>query len=240
MNFTRTFLAVTAIGALISCTDKATPAVSTTDRTATRSDGDWVTLIGSDQSTLANWEMYSQDQIEGWELKNGELHANGAGWDARKDLVTKRDYEDFELELEWRIDSANSSGIFYHVNKDGVHEIYELAPEYQVMDDRNWPSPLEPNQKVAGNYAMHGTSVDATKPFGQWNAARIKVKGDHVEHWLNGQKVVEFEKGDPDWQSRKAGGKWADVADYASAKTGRIGLQNAGKVAYRNVRIREL
>ncbi len=240
MNFTRRILFAFAASALLACTDRATPDVSDADATSVETAGEWTTLLDADPASLENWEMYSQSEIEGWELVDGELHADGAGWDARKDLVTKQDYEDFELALEWRIDSANSSGIFYHVNKDGTHEIYELAPEYQVMDDRNWPAELEPNQKVAGNYAMHETAVDASRPFGEWNTTRIIVRGPHVEHWLNGQKVVEFEQGDADWQSRKAAGKWATVDDYASAKTGRIGLQNAGKVSYRNIRIREL
>ncbi len=240
MKFTETFILALAAGSLIGCSDKVSPDPTAVDPNGSAGGSEWITLLGEDPADLSNWEMYSQATIEGWRMTNGVLEADGAGWDAKKDLVTKEDYENFELELEWRIDSANSSGIFYHVNKDGIHEIYELAPEYQVIDDANWPSELEPNQRVAGNYAMHETTVDARKPFGEWNATRIKVQGPHVEHWLNGQKVVEFEKGDADWQSRKASGKWAEVDDYASAKTGRIGLQNAGKVAYRNVRIREL
>lgn len=200
---------------------------------------DWVDLL--DGGTLDQWEMYGdQDTIIGWQLIDGELHASGAGWDAEQDLVTRADYGNFELALEWKLDSANSSGIFYHVPKDGVHQIYELAPEYQVIDDTGWPSELEPNQLTAGNYAMHAPTGAAPQPVGQWNTTRILVRHPQVEHWLNGTKVVEYEIGSADWQARKASGKWADVAAYATADAGRIGLQNAGKVVYRNISIREL
>ncbi len=201
------------------------------------SGGKWVDLLSPD---LSNWEMYSQDQLEGWEVVDDELRASGAGWDAEKDLITKEDYENFELELEWKIDSANSSGIFYLVPKDGIHQIYELAPEYQVMDDANWPSELKPNQRTAGNYAMHEPVGAQPKPTGGWNTTRIVVRQPHVEHWLNGKKVVDYEIGSADWHARKAQDKWADVDDYATATSGRIGLQNAGKVAYRNIRIKRL
>lgn len=199
---------------------------------------DWTPLLAD--GTLDDWEMYSQEELEGWTLTDGELHASGAGWDAGEDLVTKEDYGDFELALEWKIESGNSSGIFYHVPKDGTHEIYELAPEYQVMDDEGWDTELEPNQRTAGNYAMYEPIEAATQPVGEWNTTRIVVRQPHVEHWLNGKKVVEYEVGSADWQARKAGGKWAEVDDYATASSGRIGLQNAGKVTYRDIKIRKL
>ncbi|WP_420457857.1 3-keto-disaccharide hydrolase [Neolewinella sp.] len=201
-------------------------------------DEDWTDLLAG--NTLDHWQMYSQDELEGWELVNGELRASGAGWDAEKDLITKNDYADFELELEWKIEPGHSSGIFYLVPRDGVHQIYELAPEYQVMDDAGWDSPLEPNQLTAGNYAMHAPEGAGPRPVGEWNTTRIVVRQPRVEHWLNGTKVVDYELGSEDWKARKAAGKWAEVDDYALANSGRIGLQNAGEVTYRNIRIREL
>ena len=202
------------------------------------SDEEWADLLAGND--LTDWEMYSQDELEGWELVDGELRASGAGWDAEKDLITKEDYTDFELELEWKIAPGHSSGIFYLVPKDGVHQIYELAPEYQVMDDAGWDSPLEPNQLTAGNYAMHAPEGAGPRPVGEWNTTRIVVRQPRVEHWLNGTKVVDYELGSKDWKARKAAGKWAEVDDYALANSGRVGLQNAGEVTYRNIRIREL
>ncbi|MEP0712032.1 MAG: DUF1080 domain-containing protein, partial [Algoriphagus sp.] len=86
-------------------------------------------------------------------------------------------------------------------------------------------------------YAPEGAEV---WPVGEWNSTKIIVQYPNVEHWLNGKKVVGYEFGSEDWKSRKAAGKWAEVPDYGIAKSGHIGLQNAGLVTYRNVKIKEL
>jgi hypothetical protein len=189
---------------------------------------------------LSQWQMYSGDPLTGWEVRNGELYASGAGWDANQDLITRQRYADYELELEWKVEPGQSSGIFYDVQQDPAKPIYESAPEYQVMDDEGWASPLEPNQRTAGNYAMHAPEGAELKAPGQWNTTRIVVDHPYVEHWLNGKKVVDYELGSDDWQQRKAAGKWAGVDDYGVATSGHIGLQNAGRVAYRNIKIREI
>ncbi len=199
---------------------------------------DWVLL--SEGNTLDHWEMYNQGEIKGWELKDGELHGSGAGWDADEDIITKQAYDNFELSVEWKIAPENSSGIFFYVQKGSDQPIYEVAPEYQVMDDKGWPQEMEPNQYTAANYAMHAPETAVVKPVGEWNATRIIVDYPHVEHWLNGEKVVTYEFGNEDWEDRKASGKWAEVPNYGVAKSGHIGLQNAGKVVYRNIKVREL
>jgi hypothetical protein len=200
--------------------------------------GDWELL--SEGNNLDNWEMYNQNEIKGWKLINGELQGSGAGWDADQDIITRKAYANFELNLEWKITQANSSGIFFYVQKGSEHPIYESAPEYQIMDDKGWPQKMQPNQYTAASYAMYAPEGAEVKPVGEWNSTRIIVNYPHVEHWLNGVKVVEYEIGSEDWKARKASGKWAAVPHYGIIKSGRIGLQNAGKVIYRNIRIREL
>lgn len=199
---------------------------------------DWLTLL--EGNALGQWEMYNSGEIKGWEVIDGELQSSGAGWDANQDLITKQSFANFELELEWKITPENSSGIFFYVQKRDDQPIYESAPEYQVMDDKGWPEEMKPNQYTAGNYAMHAAEGGDLKSVGEWNSTKILVNYPHVEHWLNGAKVVEYEFGTEDWKARKAEGKWAEVADYGTATSGRIGLQNAGKVVYRNIKIREL
>jgi hypothetical protein len=134
----------------------------------------------------------------------------------------------------YTVEKRNESG------EDSSHPIYESAPEYQVMDDKGWPQKMKPIQYTAANYAMHAPIDGEVKPFGEWNAARIIVKYPHVEHWLNGVKVLEYEFGSEDWEKRKASGKWAEISHYGRAKSGHIGLQNAGKVVYRNIKIKRL
>ena len=200
--------------------------------------GDWELL--SEGNNLDHWEMYSQNEIIGWKLINGELQGSGAGWDANQDIITRKAYSNFELDLDWKIADANSSGIFFYVQKGSGHPIYESAPEYQIMDDKGWPQKMQPNQYTAASYAMYAPEGAELKPVGEWNSTRIIVNYPHVEHWLNGVKVVEYEIGSEDWKARKASGKWAAVPHYGTTKSGSIGLQNAGKVIYRNIKIREL
>jgi len=208
-------------------------AVATNDQSE-----NWNLLLEANK--LDKWQMYSQDSIKGWSLTNGELHSSGAGWDANEDIVTKEVFDNFDLMLEWKIAPQNSSGIFFYVQRDSSHPIYESAPEYQVMDDKGWPEKMKPNQYTAANYAMHAPIGAKVKPVGEWNATRIIVQYPHVEHWLNGVKVLEYEFGSEDWEKRKASGKWAEISYYGRAKSGHIGLQNAGKVLYRNIKIKRL
>lgn len=234
----RVLLFVFAVPLLYSCGNESTEATVEEEIVEEAPTDEWVNLLADDE--LTQWKMYNDGPLEGWQVTNGELHASGAGWDADQDLITQEEYDDFELALEWKIEPGNSSGIFFDVQQDPERPIYESAPEYQVMDDEGWDSPLEPNQRTAGNYAMHAPEGATLKPVGEWNTTRIVVNHPHVEHWLNGKKVVTYELGDEDWQQRKAAGKWAEVDDYGVATSGHIGLQNAGKVVYRDIKIREL
>lgn len=235
MNIKPLFLLVSTF-VLYSCTsntESSNEALVTEDQSE-----NWVLL--SEGNSLDRWEMYNQGEMKGWELEDGELRSSGAGWDAGEDIITKQAYENFELSLEWKVTPENSSGIFFYVQKGSEHPIYESAPEYQVMDDKGWPQEMEPNQYTAANYAMHAPKNAEVKPVGEWNSTRIVVDYPHAEHWLNGTKVVAYEFRSEDWKARKASGKWAEVPNYGTAKSGHIGLQNAGKVVYRNIKVREL
>jgi hypothetical protein len=236
MTKINSFCLLLAMFGLYSCTSeksKEIGAAATNDQSE-----NWTQLLEGNK--LDKWEMYSKDSITGWNIINGELHSSGAGWDANEDIVTKEAYNNFELLLDWKIAPENSSGIFFYVQKDSGHPIYESAPEYQVMDDKGWPEKMKPNQYTAANYAMHAPIGAQVKPVGEWNTARIIVNYPHVEHWLNGVKVVEYDFGSEDWEKRRASGKWAEVPHYGKAKSGRIGLQNAGKVVFKNIKIRQL
>ncbi|MEP1087926.1 DUF1080 domain-containing protein [Algoriphagus sp.] len=236
MQTLKSFSLSMATLALLSCSANEQSKTENTEVETPSSE--WIQL--TDGNILDHWEMYDGSEIKGWRFENGELIASGAGWDAGEDLITKNSYENFELELEWKIEEANSSGIFYYVQKSDSTPIYENAPEYQVLDDKGWPDQMKPNQLTAGSYSMYAPEGAEVRPVGEWNSTKIIVQYPHVEHWLNGKKVVGYEFGSEDWKSRKAAGKWAEVPDYGIAKSGHIGLQNAGLVTYRNVKIKEL
>ena len=157
--------------------------------------------------------------------------------------MTTRDFGNFELELEYKISKGGNSGVFYHVveKAEWGHD-YASGPEYQILDDEFSRSESEPYKMAAASYAMYPAAA-TKKPnkFMEWNKVKIIYNNGHVEHWLNGEKVLEFEEGSEDWLAKKAAGKWANADSYAASQTGRISLQNHGdEVYYRNIRIKEL
>lgn len=198
-----------------------------------------------DGKTAAGWHTYGADTVHGWAVENGELIALGqAGREgSANDIVTDREFENFELELDWKISPTGNSGIFFNVVEDPAKypAVYATGPEYQLIDDVGFPQKLENWQKTAANYAMHPAPAARPKPVGHYNHTRIVVDKGHVEHWLNGVKVVEYQLWTPEWEALIQTGKWKDYPGYGRAKRGRIGLQDHGsRIWFKNIRIREL
>lgn len=198
-------------------------------------------LLFDGQSTNG-WRFFKGGEIKGWKVVSGVLYNSGKGSDHGGDIITKDIYKDFELSLEWKIDSLSNSGVFYHVQElDSIHAIYESGPEYQLRDDKNARSSSLKSQYSGANYSMNEPIGSKVKQLGQWNETRIIVKGPHVEHWLNGVKVVEYELWNEDWLQRKNNGKWKNCPYYGIAKEGYIGLQDHGGLTqFRNIKIHKL
>lgn len=194
---------------------------------------------------LSNWKGFNQQNVPAcWSVVNGILTCKSEGnSETDGDIITIQAYSDFELHLEWAISKGGNSGIFYHVVETSKYKYaYETAPEYQLIDDAGWPATLENWQQCGADYAMHPASSDKIlKPAGEWNTTCIKFHNNHVEHWLNGIKIVEFEAYTNEWENLKNSGKWKNYPDYAISKTGKIGLQNHGSgVQFRNIKIKPL
>jgi hypothetical protein len=204
-----------------------------------------VTLF--DGQSLNGWHGYNKTpgtDIKNWTIIDSALVCLGAAKDAHGgDLVTDRDFENFELSWEWKVDKGSNSGVMYHVVEDPKRLApYETGPEYQIIDDIGFPEKLADWQKAGADYAMHpANNKKKLKPVGEWNSSKIIFNNGHVEHWLNGEKIVEFEAWDADWNKKKEAGKWKDYPDYGKAKTGKIALQDHGnKAYYRNIIIKEI
>lgn len=202
-----------------------------------KADTPWVALF--DGGSFDGWRTFGLDSVRGWAIEDSCLTALGQGGDHANDLITIRHFKDFILEVEWKTSPQGNSGIFFYADDSKTDAIYEIAPEYQIIDDAGWPDQLEEWQKTGANYGMHPAPSDKKlKPVGEWNTSRIKVERGRVIHWLNGQKVVEYSLWSPDWEKRKLQGKWKDFPLYGSQKEGSIGLQDHGKKTwFRNIRI---
>jgi Domain of Unknown Function (DUF1080) len=202
----------------------------------TPSAGDWRALLKDHNAP--DWRGWKEPGLPaGWHVDGGVLHKDGAV----DDLVTNEKFANFELELEWKIGKAGNSGIFYRGTREYDH-IYWSAPEYQLLDDANTEDGKSPLTAAGSDYALYGVPPGVAKPFDQWNKTRLIVRGNHVEHRLNGVKVVEYDFGSDDWKKRVAASKFAKYPNYGLATSGLIGIQgdHPGALAIRKIRIREL
>lgn len=226
-------LALLVMGACSSPTNK-------TDRGEERegkgNESDWQQLI-QDNST-AGWHSYLGDSTTGWEVQDGVLFTFGNNGD----IVTDEVYENFELSLEWMIEEQGNSGVFYHVDEKPENErIHMTGPEFQIIDDSNYPQELTDEQKTGALSDVIAPAVAAANPVGEWNETKIIVNSSAVEHWLNGEKILEYRLNSEDLKEQIANSKFESLPNFAKAGRGRIGLQDHGDpVYYKNVKIKKL
>jgi hypothetical protein len=200
------------------------------------SPSEWRALF--DGASLKDWRGYKSDKVPGgWRVENGTLTKDKPV----ADIVTRDQFGDFELDLEWKIGEAGNAGIFYRGTEEYDH-IYWSAPEYQLLDDIKGADNKSRLTSAGAAYAILPSPAGHLKPVGEWNRARIVVKGNQVEHWLNGVKLLEYELGSADWAAKVKASKFKDWPNYGKAKRGYIALQgdHEGTLAFRNIRIREL
>lgn len=189
-------------------------------------------------STASAWRGYKTDSIPAaWTFTDGVLSKTRPV----KDIVSKDEFGNFELELEWKIGEAGNSGIFYRGTEEYDH-IYWSGPEYQLLDNIKASDNKTPLTRAGAAYGLYPAPDDHVKPVGEWNQTRIVVNGNHVEHWLNGVKLLEYEFGSPDWEAKVKASKFGAWPNYGRATKGHIALQgdHNGVLAFRNIRIREL
>ncbi len=190
-----------------------------------------------DGKSAAGWRGYKQkDAPTGWQVKDGILAvvAKKAG-----DLITIDRFEDFELSLQWRIAAKGNSGVMYRVAETSG-PTYVTGPEFQLNDDESGPVAQREDMHSSGAlYDMYAPARPLHKAAGEWNDTRIVLRGKHVEHWLNGVKVVDCELGSEDWNQRLARSKWKAESGWAKSAQGHIALQEHGDVAeFRDIKIR--
>jgi hypothetical protein len=199
--------------------------------------GDWQALF--DGKTTTGWHSMGKPTFpnKGWSIEEGCLHLlpqKGGGGD----IITARQYTNFEFSCEWRVSRDCNSGIKYLIQeKDGA-----VGPEYQILDDvNNAEAKHGTTHSTATLYDVLGTTNAHVKPLGEFNDTRIRVEGTHVEHWLNGVKVVSYDLGSPELLAAIAKSKFNTTPFYGRKRAGHILLQDHGhEVWFKNLKIREL
>jgi len=193
-----------------------------------------------DGKTSTGWKSYRTGQPfpeKGWTIENGVISVVPQGRGG--DIATVEEFSDFELSIEFRISKGANSGIKYFVLPGTT-----LGLEFQLLDDENHPDAKEGrdgNRLQGGLYDMIAPKGKIDKPVGEWNHARIISKGNHVEHWLNGKKIVEFERFTSEWDALVAKSKYINNPGWGTPKKSPILLQDHNDaVSFRNIKIKIL
>jgi len=198
-----------------------------------------------DGSTTAGWRGYrSREMPSTWKVENGSLLSRPRSGDSRGDIITVEQFDDFELVLEWKMTPGNNSGVIYRATEEHDY-VWQSGPEFQILDNKGHLDGLNRLASAGACYAVFPPSRDATKPLGQWNRTRIVARGKHVEHWLNGEKLLEYNIGSNRWQAHVKTSKFFQTAygrgNWGRATRGYIGLQDyGGAIEYRSIKLRPL
>jgi 3-keto-disaccharide hydrolase len=197
-----------------------------------------------DGRTSAGWHGFKSKSfpasrwliIDGCLTRSGPARAAAAAAEAPLDIVTAERFAEFDLRFEWSVAPGGNSGVKYFVSERGGSAI---GHEYQILDDDRHPdAKAGANRQTASLYDVLAAAAEGRLFAGEWNESRILVRGSHVEHWLNGQKVLAYELDSPELKAAVAQSKFKDVAGFGSRLEGHILLQDHGdQVAFRNIKI---
>jgi hypothetical protein len=200
-----------------------------------------------DGQTTAGWRGYKMDKMPpGWQVIDGALvrvsgGAGGKGAGGGDDIITTAQFDNFELQLEWKIvDRAGNSGIILRANEDAVTS-WHTGPEMQILDNAAYPG--RSVKELAGAcYDLYAPAKDVSRPRNEWNAVRVVADGKHLEHWLNGVKLFEYDLGSDDWNARVAKSKFKNMKHFQQPPMkGHICLQDhTARLEFRNIKIRPL
>jgi hypothetical protein len=201
----------------------------------------WVLLF--DGESMQHWRGFKKDEVPAaWTIEDDAIVLTGEGGG---DIITREEYENFELVLDWKISEGGNSGIFFNVAEDDkFNYTWQTGPEMQIIDDERHPDAKQGknnNRQAGTNYDLHPLSEPAVNPVGEYNTARLIVNNGNVQHYLNGKKVVEYTLWSPEWERMVKDSKFASMENYGRYRSGHIALQDHGdKVWFKNIKIRPL
>jgi len=208
-----------------------------------RQDG-WVSLF--DGKSFAGWHGYDKKPISKiWTIDNGAIHldpSKRSGSGEGGDILTDKEYSNFDLKLEWKISKNGNSGIIFYVKEDPKYkEPWQTGAEMQVLDNDGHPDGKIKKHRAGDLYDLISSSTEPVKPVGEWNQAEIKSKDGKLELYLNDVLVVSTTLWNADWDNLVKGSKFKTMPGFMKFKSGRIDLQDHGnEVWFRNIKIKEL
>jgi len=243
----RSLTILASIALLASCNASETSSTENKDTstaaeaTVPAADTGWVSLF--DGTSTTGWHTYGLSNVNSrWKVADSALTIDTASKEGG-DLVTNNEYENFDLQLEWKIAPNGNSGIIFLVHEDTAkyRNTYVTGPEMQVLDNNGHPDAKIPKHRAGDLYDLISCSKETVKPAGEWNQAEVIVNKGKLDLVLNGTTVVSTTMGDDAWKKMVAGSKFKDMPGFGTFQSGKIALQDHGdKVWYRNIKIRKL
>ena len=198
-----------------------------------------------DGSSITGWHSYGGGPVNSlWKVENGNLKFAGSEKKdtLSHDIVTDDEYENFDLKLEWKIDTGGNSGIMFYVKEDtAYHRPYWTGPEMQILDNERHPDSKIIKHRAGDLYDLISCTKETVKPAGEWNQVEIKAVNGKLDFWLNGENVVSTQMWDDNWNKMIANSKFKEWPGFGTFKKGKICLQDHGdNVWFRNIKIRSL
>jgi len=201
-----------------------------------------------DGKTTKGWTNYNKETIgREWRVSNGTLTVGrsvNAQWniDQGGDIVSDKEYKNFELRMDWKIAEGGNSGVIYNViESEDYGFAWVTGPEYQLLDNLNHANRLIDTHRAGDLFGLISCDFVSVNPAGEWNRLRLIKNNNHVEHWLNGYMVLEYELGSTKWNTLVSSTKFGEMSAFGKAEQGRIALQDQGfKVWFRDIKIKNL
>ena len=199
-----------------------------------------------DGSSTEGWHSYGGGPVGyAWKVVDGTLHFDGPlkKDTLAQDIISNEEFENFDLKLEWKVDTNGNSGIMFYVNEDTskFEKPYWTGPEMQVLDNNGHPDAKITKHRAGDLYDLISSSKETVKPALEWNQAEIKALNGKLDFYLNGENIVSTTMWDENWNKMIAGSKFKQWPGFGTFKKGRICLQDHGdKVWFRNIKIRKL
>jgi cytochrome c len=242
MKTLKTFFLVWSVLATLEVHGQSLP---TNALTAKEKKDGWKLLF--DGMTMKGWRNFNSAKIgSAWKVQDGLLYLDASLKNGKRenggDIITEKEYENYELNLEWKIEPCGNSGIIFNVVDDPKYEhTYTTGPEMQILDNTCHPDGKIIKHRAGNLYDLVESKTESVRPAGEWNQVRILSNKGHLELWLNAVKQVDIEMFTPEWEALIKTSKFKSMPDFGKAKKGHIALQDHGnQVWFRNIKIKEL